>query len=56
MDDLAPKRAVTHTAKARLQRIEHLGLAEIRKLFAKTLEVAKDVVVDEADQAEEFEK
>ena len=38
------------------QGIEDLFLAEIGELFAKAFEVAKGVLVNEADQAEKFEE
>ena len=40
----------------RLERLKHLLLAEIGELLAETLEVAEGVLVDEADEAEEFEQ
>ena len=56
MDDLAPKRAVTNATEARFQRIEYLGLAKIRKLVPKALQVAKNVLVNEADETKKFQK
>jgi len=40
----------------RLERLKHLLLREIGKLFAEALEVAEGMLINEADEAEEFEQ
>jgi hypothetical protein len=39
-----------------LERLEHLGLIEVRKLLAKTLQITKCMLIDEADQPKQFEE
>src|SRR5581483_25289 len=53
---LATQCAVANRLQSRFESIEHLGLAEIGKLFAKALQVAENVFVDEANESEQFEQ
>ena len=54
--DLATQGAVANRFEPCLERIENLLLAEIGELIAETAEIAEGVIVDDADEAEEFEQ
>src|SRR5262249_14648968 len=54
--DLAPKGAVTHGCKATLQGGEDLLLCKIAELLSEALEISEDLVIDDADESEQFEQ
>ena len=53
---LPTQSAMAEGLQAPCRRCEHLSCVEIGELLAEALEVAEDVFVDEADQAEQLEK
>ena len=53
---LTTQGAVANRLEPRLQRLENLVLIKAGELFAKALQVAEDVVIDKADQAEQLQQ
>jgi hypothetical protein len=54
--DLLSQRALAQRGDAPAQGLEGLGLVDPRELAAKAVQVAKDALVDDADQSEQLQQ
>ena len=54
--DLPAQGAMTNGFEPCLERLEHLLLIEIGKLFAETFQVAEGMLIDKTDQPEQLQQ